>query len=435
MKKIKITRIITSVIASLVILMLVAMPVLAGYTGYFTVTMAHISPGTPTSYSQAAIIIPANVTDLAAQHFITASGTDIRMVNSTTNLPYMLADDSIIPVLPSIKEDTVQRIDITTGNTNQNTAIVLGDGGFFTHVTPALGLDYEIEIKAYIDISNAGYILYNTDFWTANFIRIANNAGIITVTGSCYVPYPPPANELFDLHNAVAIASGIHTIKIVSNATDVKLYIDAVLKDTDTSITLTSAIDPSNWMDDNVTPYAEYIKITVSGVLVNHYQPNAFISGTTLPDRAGAAQNGTITWGANLAGLSIGISALSPQGSAQVSGVIQPGGLLPGFNPNAPDAVGAMTGSDQWEYPIISFVATNSNTPTESVWGFYGLMLMVLVAIAVLYLTGFKIWLACVAGLIVSIIFAIKGVSPWYVTGFEVMGCVAGILIDTKKSF
>jgi hypothetical protein len=428
MKKIKITRIITSVIASLVILMLVAMPVLAGYTGYFTVTSVH---GTA-AYSQAAIIIPANVTDLAAQHFITASGTDIRMVNSTTNLPYMLADDSIIPVLPSIKEDTVQRIDITTGNTNQNTAIVLGDGGSFivpnSNEMGTLGNNFEIEIKGYFDMAITGDILRYMNGATYFFKLYVSAANTITCFSNV-----GGANS-FSLSTA-AVASGLHTIRIVNNTTTIKLYIDGVEKDSDPSPTIVNSGEQFNAFEGDCNKYWEYWKHTVGGVLVSHYQPNAFIVGTTLPDRAGAAQNGTITWGANLAGLSIGISALSPQGSAQVSGVIQPGGLLPGFNPNAPDAVGAMTGSDQWEYPIISFVATNSNTPTETVWGFYGLMLMVLVVIAVLYLTGFKIWLACVAGLIVSIIFAIKGVSPWYVTGFEVMGCVAGILIDTKKSF
>lgn len=57
------------------------------------------------------------------------------------------------------------------------------------------------------------------------------------------------------------------------------------------------------WMQDDSMPYADYLKIAIDNTYQLRYEPNDIIAGTTLPDRAGTAQNGVITWGTNPVGL------------------------------------------------------------------------------------------------------------------------------------
>jgi hypothetical protein len=58
---------------------------------------------------------------------------------------------------------------------------------------------------------------------------------------------------------------------------------------------------PDNTNDWIFTPqsYWDYYKHTVDGSLIVHYEPDGMLTGATLPDLEGAAQDGTITWGAN----------------------------------------------------------------------------------------------------------------------------------------
>ncbi len=61
---------------------------------------------------------------------------------------------------------------------------------------------------------------------------------------------------------------------------------------------------PSNsnnytFMQYNSMIYADNISISVGGVQKLLYRPAVMLSGTTLPDLAGTAQNGVITWGSN----------------------------------------------------------------------------------------------------------------------------------------
>lgn len=67
---------------------------------------------------------------------------------------------------------------------------------------------------------------------------------------------------------------------------------------------------------NNVAPYFTLIKLSVGGTLIAHYQPITIVSSAgataTLPDREGAAQNATITWGSNPAGVTVSVNALTP---------------------------------------------------------------------------------------------------------------------------
>ncbi len=97
------------------------------------------------------------------------------------------------------------------------------------------------------------------------------------------------------------ISSGVHTIKFGTVSTNLKLY-DGVTEKASTAMAGTSAVNNANnfiWLNNNSCPYVSYIKYTVGGALVITYQPVAIISGTTLPDTTGTAQDGAITFGTN----------------------------------------------------------------------------------------------------------------------------------------
>lgn len=140
---------------------------------------------------------------------------------------------------------------------------------------------------------------------------------------------------------ATSVASGDHTVRTTSNATSFAIYVDGSCADNTTGA---SVPDNSNaWvlMQNDVMPYMEYYKHTVNGTLMAWYQPITMISGTTLPDRQGVAQDGIITWGSNPAGISANIThlismtqpALAPSvslGTPDVGGVTS--GVVPGAN-------------------------------------------------------------------------------------------------------
>jgi len=101
------------------------------------------------------------------------------------------------------------------------------------------------------------------------------------------------------------ISSGVHTVKAYADGTNLGIIIDegeaGEASDT-TALSGASVTDNANdwvWMQNDVMPYATYLKMTVSDTLIAWYQPIAMITATTLPDRQGAAENGTITWGSN----------------------------------------------------------------------------------------------------------------------------------------
>lgn len=114
--------------------------------------------------------------------------------------------------------------------------------------------------------------------------------------------------------SATGVSSGEHTVKTIADSTNMTIYVDDVLKD---SVALSGASVPNNvnnWItcSANATPYFNYISENVSGLEVLRYQPNNIIQGTVLPNRASGGDYGTITWGANPAGITVTVGGLLP---------------------------------------------------------------------------------------------------------------------------
>lgn len=71
----------------------------------------------------------------------------------------------------------------------------------------------------------------------------------------------------------------------------------------------------ANWtfMQNNVTDffsYADNITIEIDGVQQLWFEPNAYIVGTTLPDRQGGNNPGTFSWGGNPTGVAVELGSL-----------------------------------------------------------------------------------------------------------------------------
>jgi len=136
------------------------------------------------------------------------------------------------------------------------------------------------------------------------------------------------------------ISSGELIVKTTADGTNMTLsvtnYTGTHQGNSPQSVALSGASVPNNsnsWtlMQNNVIPYMDYYKHTVGGTLIAWYQPVTIISGTTLPDRQGTAQDGTITWGSNPAGVAVSIGALLPEAAPVSPTEAVTGG--PGFVP------------------------------------------------------------------------------------------------------
>ena len=206
---------------------------------------------------------------------------------------------------------------------------------------------------------------------------------------------------------ASGIASGEHTVKITADTTNLKIYIDTVEEDT---VALAGATVADNADDfvlfaNNVMPYVNYYKHTVSGTLQAEYQPETIIIGTALPDLENS-YNGVITWGANPAGLSAALGSFrSAAGTTgPTTGTPQPGiiGGVGGIDNTSSTTTGTFLD------PMIAIFVTASNgslTTELAWWGLYGIAL--LIAYILTYARFQYTLLAGVASVIVSVIFCV----------------------------
>lgn len=168
---------------------------------------------------------------------------------------------------------------------------------------------------------------------------------------------------------ASGVTSGEHTIILAADGTDLTLTVDAVEED---STALSGVSVPGNanniiWMRNDVSAYAEYIEYSIGGTLIVRYQPNTIISGTTMPDREGAAQNGTITWGANPGDVSVSVSALISSDEPYI-----PSGTIPIDSPVVPIGGIGMTGTPAIAaspfYPLFQAIKTATALDGSTGW-------------------------------------------------------------------
>ncbi len=156
-----------------------------------------------------------------------------------------------------------------------------------------------------------------------------------------------------------AVASGAHVITTAANGADVTLTVDSVLLDTDTVAAVPD--NGNNWVwGSNSTPYFDYIKHTVGGVLIVTYQPVTMIRGEAYAVGTVTVTNGDATvegaggmaWTENMEGsifvsadgLQYVVSSVTDADTLELTAVYA-GGTLAGQAYNMyvriPDTVGA----------------------------------------------------------------------------------------------
>lgn len=128
------------------------------------------------------------------------------------------------------------------------------------------------------------------------------------------------------------------------------------------------------WYDP--TPFASWTQVL-------WFEPIDIISGTTLPDRAGTAQNGAITWGANPAGIAIDMGPLVSEGQPPITATpeypVTPVPDMtgesgqPGWTPTQP------TLPDNPFYPLVEMVGNQMNIPIWLVWVILALLILLLI--------------------------------------------------------
>ena len=240
---------------------------------------------------------------------------------------------------------------------------------------------------------------------------------------------------------AAGVTPGAHTPVTVSHSgAQLSINVDGVTTNTATAVAIPN--NGNSWVFMGAyTPYLTSISLTVSGTEVLKYQPVTVISGTTMPDRAGAAQDGTITWGSNPAGITATIAGFSPSGSSSGAGTDDTTDHVPDTHTSgawyAPDATAL---SSHFLYPIVSALAAMSTLNGArgfneiQVWCFFALAfvagMMILawrVAPGHTGVLGFGMAFgACIV--------AVLGIWPWFMIVLMIIGVIFGLVTERSPS-
>jgi len=113
---------------------------------------------------------------------------------------------------------------------------------------------------------------------------------------------------------ATGVTVGEHAIKTTADGINLKLFIDAVEEDSTAlgGATVTDNANDWNFFVGNSVPYATNMTIEVAGVQKLRYEPNTMVLGTSLTDRSGSGNTGTIVWGANPVGFELTFGGIYP---------------------------------------------------------------------------------------------------------------------------
>lgn len=179
-----------------------ALPVLGAYT--LTITVTETSGA---SHANLPVIAPMDNASLAANHYITSSGRDVRVSVGGSNIPFILADNLTAFVIPTQAASTSTIVTYTTGNTAADYQIVPGEGGYvITPDNPSLepssaSSTASVEVS-YGEIGAAGPILAKA------------GALSIETTGTEINAYIEPTATL----SAPGITPGTHIVNLVTDA-------------------------------------------------------------------------------------------------------------------------------------------------------------------------------------------------------------------------
>jgi len=191
-----------AIVCLIVVLSLaVAVPAMAAY--YISISVTESSG---TDYDMLAMNVTMNVSYLADNGFIDEDGLDVRVTNSAgSELPFMLAEGKLM-FASAVEADKTTGLQMTTGNSLlDNTAVVVGNGGYVTiadHANLELGDGFQLEWDGYIDTDTSDDLISKADAFDVS----ADGAGQVTATVYGYADIEQTAGSA-----SFALRSGLNT--------------------------------------------------------------------------------------------------------------------------------------------------------------------------------------------------------------------------------
>lgn len=195
------------------------------------------------------------------------------------------------------------------------------------------------------------------------------------------------------------------------------------------------------FMDNSTTdftPYWDYYEHTVGGTLIVDYEPVTIISGTTLPDKEGVAQNGIITWGANPAGVAATLGSMTSSGQPSIGGAsdTSTNDLLPvtGGTDWRPDpGVSAKLQANPLR-PIVTAISDNTTLSEYQVWVWLGIIFVVFITVLVGANARGHHLLTGIAATAAILLLVIWTVFPYFVLLFAVIAMWRGVVSERTLS-
>lgn len=288
------------------------------------------------------------------------------------------------------------------------------------------------------------FTLDNTESWGVATVGINSLSRVYVHKDDSLIIYNSAAGEITaTLHGtgdtsvtAINVTAGEHQVEVWADATNLYISIDgAVAGDSYDSTALggDSANDNANdwYVFGSSASYLDYYKHSVGGTLIAWYDPTTIIASEVLPDREGAAQNGTITWGSNPVTVTLGTlvsgNQPAPQQASDTGGVDD---VIPGLDQPSTFDMGTFTTSPI--YPAVHVLADLCFLTDSIVWVIMGGTLT-LGAMALCYyrfrnhmLLGGIAQGAC-TGLLISV-----GIFPWFTIFIGGVGILTSIFYERK---
>lgn len=246
---------------------------------------------------------------------LVASGEHDIIVDVSKSEYNVIQDSYVTPTyLYSARPRVGQYIpDITENTTITSVQFYMGKAGSPTgtaNITVRQTDDTIIGLLGTIDVSTLGSVTWHT--FTDDVNITATQDIRVTVEysggdGSNYVQLGYANSDVCDGYRTYYesgawndITDSDSSIKFYSSNALMSLTVDGTKED-ENVLHDVAVPDTANdfIIGSDITPYMGSWTLAIDGVDTVQYEPTSIILGTTLPDRAGTAQNGVITWGSN----------------------------------------------------------------------------------------------------------------------------------------
>lgn len=236
-----------------------------------------------------------------------------------------------------------------------------------------------------------------------------------------------PDYDYSETTRSAAVGTGAHSLKATKSGTTLELFVDDVSQGTSSGASTTVVGNTQNARSSHNGPdtYTTFTKFTIAGTLIVWYEPVTIISGTTLPDRQGADQNGTLSFGSNPSDVSLMVSGLvvEPTTSLQLDPTANIIENSPGQSLATPSAT----------LPGINRIEA-AGIPGMVFWRFVTIVLILATGVFLIYKTQSIGFAALVMGF-GFIIIAAMGIVPFWVPVLYGMLGFAYLLAQARGVF